>query len=311
MWTVWHEKMVESQSFIIFCQYHLNKSGQAGFFGVRAPAKKTRTANYLKDTSASIIIVELTMNTRRKSPVNIISTEVHHCSMDLRLKILGRLPFFIDLNPSELMMINQRFNSLGFKKDEFIYYSGDPAERMFVVAEGKIKLFQPGFERRNVLLNILLEGDLFGNLTVFGSSTYTDTAQSLTSSCILSISSQSFGEILKEFPSLAIKSLQVMEKRLIAANKRVFEISTLPAEKRIVVTLLTLVEKVGKQTNQGVLIDAPISREDLAEMTATTPETVSRVMSQFQSSGVIESGRKWISIVDWDAFQQLANVESP
>jgi CRP-like cAMP-binding protein len=133
----------------------------------------------------------------------------------------------------------------------------------------------------------------------------------LTSSCILSISSQSFGEILKEFPSLAIKSLQVMEKRLIAANKRVFEISTLPAEKRIVVTLLTLVEKVGKQTNQGVLIDAPISREDLAEMTATTPETVSRVMSQFQSSGVIESGRKWISIVDWDAFQQLANVESP
>jgi len=78
-----------------------------------------------------------------------------------------------------------------------------------------------------------------------------------------------------------------------------------------VVTLLTLVEKVGKQTNQGVLIDAPISREDLAEMTATTPETVSRVMSQFQSSGVIESGRKWISIVDWDAFQQLANVESP
>lgn len=251
------------------------------------------------------------MNTRRKSPVNIISTEVHHCSMDLRLKILGRLPFFIDLNPSELMMINQRFNSLGFKKDEFIYFSGDPAERMFVVAEGKIKLFQPGFERRNVLLNILLEGDLFGNLTVFGSSTYTDTAQSLTSSCILSISSQSFGEILKEFPSLAIKSLQVMEKRLIAANKRVFEISTLPAEKRIVVTLLTLVEKVGKQTNQGVLIDAPISREDLAEMTATTPETVSRVMSQFQSSGVIESGRKWISIVDWDAFQQLANVESP
>jgi hypothetical protein len=46
MWTVWHEKMVESQSFIIFCQYHLNKSGQAGFFGVRPHAKKTRTANY-------------------------------------------------------------------------------------------------------------------------------------------------------------------------------------------------------------------------------------------------------------------------
>ena len=249
------------------------------------------------------------MNTRRKSPINTISTEKHHCSMDLRLKILGRLPFFTDLNQTELKAINQRFSSLGFTKEEYIYFSGDPAERMFVVAEGKIKLFQPGFERRNVLLNILLEGDLFGNLTVFGSSTYSDTAQSLTSSCILSISSQSFGEILEEYPSLAIKSLQVMEKRLIAANKRVFEISTLPVEQRIVVTLLTLGEKLGNKTDQGVLIDAPISREDLAEMTAATPESVSRVMKQFQNNGIIDSGRLWVSILDLAALRKLVEIE--
>lgn len=249
------------------------------------------------------------MKSRRKSPVNMITTEEHHCSIDLRLKILGRLPFFNDLNPSELKTINQRFNSLGFNKDEFIYFSGDPAERMFVVAEGKIKVFQPGFEKRNVLLDILLEGDLFGNLTVFGSSTYADTAQSLTSSCILSISSQSFGEILEEFPTLAIKSLQVMEKRLIAANKRVFEISTLPVEQRIAVTLLTLGEKLGKKTDQGVLIDAPISREDLAEMTAAVPETVSRVMKQFQNNGLIDSGRLWVSIIDLVALSKLVEIE--
>ncbi|MBW6472278.1 MAG: Crp/Fnr family transcriptional regulator [Anaerolineaceae bacterium] len=249
------------------------------------------------------------MNKRRKSPIQMISTEEHHCSIDLRLKILGRLPFFTDLNQTQLKAINQRFNSLGFTKDEYIYFSGDTSERMFVVAEGKIKLFQPGFEKRNVLLNILLEGDLFGNLTVFGSSTYTDTAQSLTSSCILSISSQSFGEILEEYPSLAIKSLQVMEKRLIAANKRVFEISTLPVEQRIVVTLLTLGEKLGKKTDQGVLIDAPISREDLAEMTAATPESVSRVMKQFQNNGIIDSGRLWVSILDLAVLRKLVEIE--
>jgi len=249
------------------------------------------------------------LNKRRKSPIQMISTEEHHCSIDLRLKILGRLPFFTDLNQTQLKAINQRFNSLGFTKDEYIYFSGDTSERMFVVAEGKIKLFQPGFEKRNVLLNILLEGDLFGNLTVFGSSTYTDTAQSLTSSCILSISSQSFGEILEEYPSLAIKSLQVMEKRLIAANKRVFEISTLPVEQRIVVTLLTLGEKLGKKTDQGVLIDAPISREDLAEMTAATPESVSRVMKQFQNNGIIDSGRLWVSILDLAVLRKLVEIE--
>ena len=238
-----------------------------------------------------------------------ITTEEQNCSIGLRLKILGRLPFFTDLPPSELNSINQRFTSFGFNKDEYIYFTGDPADRIYVVAEGKIKIFQPGFEKRNVLLNILLEGDLFGNLSVFGSSTYPDSAQALTSSCVLSISSQSFGQILEEFPSLVIKSLQIMEKRLIEANKRVFGISTLPVEKRITVTLLTLVEKLGKQTDHGLLIDAPISRDDLAEMTAATPETVSRVMKQFQNNGFIDSGRLWVSILNVDALKKLVEVQ--
>ena len=100
-----------------------------------------------------------------------------------------------------------------------------------------------------------------------------------------------------------------MEKRLIAANKRVFEISTLPVEQRIVVTLLTLGEKLGNKTDQGVLIDAPISREDLAEMTAATPESVSRVMKQFQNNGIIDSGRLWVSILDLAALRKLVEIE--
>lgn len=249
------------------------------------------------------------MKARRKSPIQTITTEAHQCSIDLRLKILGRLPFFTDLNLSDLRHVNDRFTSLGFDQDEFIYFTGDLAEKLYVVAEGKIKLFQPGFEKRNVLLDILLEGDLFGNLTMFGPSSYSDTAQSLTSSCVLSISSQSFAEILEDIPSLAIKSLQVMEKRLNAANQRVFAISTLPIEKRVMVTLLKLAEKLGKPSENGLLIDAPISREDLAEMTAATPETVSRIMSQLQGNGLIEGGRKWISILNWDDFQKMTDLE--
>ncbi len=249
------------------------------------------------------------MNARRKSPVNLVFTHEHHCSIDLRLKILGRLPFFTDLTPEELDQVNQQFASLGYEPNEFIYFTGDLAEKMYVVAEGKLKLFQPGFEKRNVLLDILLEGDLFGNLSVFGSKIYPDTVQALTSCCVLSINSQAFGQILEKFPSLAIKSLQIMEKKLIAANQRVFTISTMPVEKRIAATLVTLGEKLGKPTGQGILINAPISREDLAEMTATTPETVSRVLRQYQRIGVIKSGRKWISIINWDGILSLANPE--
>jgi CRP-like cAMP-binding protein len=58
-----------------------------------------------------------------------------------------------------------------------------------------------------------------------------------------------------------------------------------------------------------LLLDVPLSRDDMAEMTGATPETVSRVMSQLQSSGVIESGRQWVGIIDLKALTGLAGEE--
>jgi CRP-like cAMP-binding protein len=48
----------------------------------------------------------------------------------------------------------------------------------------------------------------------------------------------------------------------------------------------------------GVLIEVPLGREDLAAMTGTTTETASRVMSQFQKDGLIETGRQWVALKD-------------
>jgi CRP-like cAMP-binding protein len=249
------------------------------------------------------------MKTRRKSPVNLTTTDQHFCSIDLRLKILGRLPFFSDLSQMELESINQRFNSFGYHASEYIYFAGDVAERLFVVAEGKIKIFQQSDNGRNVLLDILSEGDFFGNLTVLGASGYPDTTQALTSACVLTIHSEGFGQILDEYPRLAIKTIQVMEKRLIAANNQVFTISSLTVEKRIANTLLELGRKLGVNKENSLLIDAPISREDLAEMTAATPETVSRVMKQFQNNGLINSGRLWVSIRNLEELRKFTEID--
>ncbi|PKO05435.1 MAG: hypothetical protein CVU41_12445 [Chloroflexi bacterium HGW-Chloroflexi-3] len=249
------------------------------------------------------------MKTRRKSPVNLITTDQNACSINLRLRILGRLPFFAGLSQKALESINQRFNSIGYNAGEFIYFAGDVADKLFVVAEGKIKIFQHGSNGRNVMLDILAEGDFFGNLTVLGASNYPDTTQALTSTCVLCIQSDGFGQILNDYPRLAIKTIQVVEKRLIAANQRVFKISSLTVEKRIAFTLLELGQKLGVQKDNSLLIDAPISRDDLAEMTAATAETVSRVMSQFQSNGIIESGRLWVSIINMEALRDLSKME--
>lgn len=249
-------------------------------------------------------MMEKPIKARRKSPVQTVTTEAHHCSIDLRLKILARLPFFAGLPANALAGINQRFIEVGYQAGEMIYAAGDAAERLFVVAEGKVKLLQHAPGGRNVLLDILTHGEFFGNLVAFGVVQYPDTAQAQTAACVLSIRSDDFQTILAEHSKLAQKTLALMAERLIAANQRVLQLSALPVEQRIIFTLLALGKKLGRQQEMGLLIDTPLSRDDLAEMTGATPETVSRVVSQLQGSGLIESGRQWFVIKDREALKK-------
>lgn len=246
------------------------------------------------------------MKARRKSPVNLVATEAHQCSIDLRLRILARLPFFAGLPQKAVESINRHFVEVGYQPGDRIYTSGDPADRLYVVAEGKVKILQHAAGGRDVLLDILTTGDFFGSLTALGAAAYSDSAEVQAPACVLSVRSDSFRQILDEYPELALKTLDVMAARLNDANQRVLQISSMPVEKRVAVTLQKLARKLGRQTEEMLLIDVPLSRDDLAEMTSTTPETVSRVLSQLQSGGVIESGRQWVGIRDLNALDNLA-----
>lgn len=249
------------------------------------------------------------MKSRRKSPVNLVTTEPHQCSIDLRLRILGRLPFFAGLPPKALEGINQRFIEVGIQPGERLYTVGDPAERLFVMAEGKVKILQHAADGRDVLLEILTTGDFFGNLAALGAASYHDSAEGQSPGCVLSIASDAFRQILDEHPELALKALDVMAARLQEANQRVLQLSSLPVEKRLAQTLQKLAHKLGRRKEAMLLIDVPLSRDDLAGMTSTTPETVSRVLSQMQSEGIIESGRQWVGIRDLQALEALAEPD--
>lgn len=236
-------------------------------------------------------------------------TEPQHCSISLRLKILGRLPFFTGLSAKALETVNRRFVEIGYQQGDRIYTAGDLAERLFVVAEGKVKLLQHAAGGRDILLDILTSGEFFGNIATLGVASYPDTAQAQTAACILSIRSEDFRQVLDEHPELALKTLEILGDRLNAANRRVLQLSSMPVDRRIAFTLLQLGAKLGRKQDKGLLIDVPLSRDDLAEMTGTTSETASRVISQLQTNGSIDSGRQWISITDWESLEALAGQE--
>ena len=242
---------------------------------------------------------------RLKSPVRLDWVDPKVCSLEYRLKIIRRLPFFKHLPAEAISKINALFHDRDVSTDERIYFEGEEAGHLYLVAMGKIKLVRNTASRHDVLLDILHGGDYFGSLSTFGGRVHTETAIAQTDCCILQISSEDFETVLTKYPDVTRKVLGAVSKRLTESQEIVKQLSTYTVEQRIASALLRLAGKLGETRGQGVLIQLPFSRQDLAAMTGSTTETVSRVMSHFTKEGLVKSGRKWVTITNMKRLEEL------
>ncbi len=242
---------------------------------------------------------------RPRSPVRLDWIDPAVCSLDYRLKIIRRLSFFSFLPEDAVREINLLFHDKGFSPGQPVYFEGDKAQYLYLVAMGKVKLVRNTASGHEILLDILHGGEYFGNLKLLGADAYAETAIAQTDCCILQISSQDFETILARHPEVTRKVLTAVGKRLEESRELIQQLSTYTVEQRIASALLRLAGKLGEQRDESVLIQLPISRQELAAMTGTTTETVSRVMSRFADSGLIQSGRKWVAVTQRAGLEKL------
>ena len=242
---------------------------------------------------------------RPKSPVRLEWVDPAVCSLDYRLKIISRLPFFRHLPHEAIVEINRLFDDCEVTAGQALYFEGDPAAHLYLVTTGKVKLLRHTNLGREVLLDILQAGEYFGNLAHLNQKGYTETAIAQTDGCILQISAENFEKVLDRYPHVTLKVLDAVSKRLEESQEIVKQLSSYTIEQRIAAALVRLSKKLSEQRQEGVLIQLPFSRQDLASMTGTTVETVSRVMSRLTVDGLISTGRKWVFINDLEALEGI------
>ncbi|HWV22728.1 MAG TPA: Crp/Fnr family transcriptional regulator [Thermomicrobiales bacterium] len=245
---------------------------------------------------------------RRQSPVEAVTFEPEmHCSVPEQRRLLGQSPFFSKLDDDAIVDIQRRFRQQHYHAGDRIQRAGDIATRLSVVAAGVVKIVRPTLDGQDVLLDFVGAGEYFGSLAELGDSLYREDVTAHTDCCILNTTAEIFHDLLRQYPTVALAALTMVAARLNEAQATIEQLSAYPADQRIASVLLQLVDKIGKQRGTDVLIQMPLSRQDIADMTGAKVETVSRVMSDFRRSGLIESGRRWISVVDRDALAAIAD----
>ncbi|MCA9914785.1 MAG: Crp/Fnr family transcriptional regulator, partial [Anaerolineae bacterium] len=126
--------------------------------------------------------------------------------------------------------------------------------------------------------------------------------------CVLTITGDDFQKILQQYPGVSLVMLEIVSARLREAREIIHQLSASSVESRLAATLLKLASKLGKTQNDELLIQLPLSRQDLADMTGATVETISRTMSQFRKQKLIDSGRRWVAITDRDGLKEIAGL---
>lgn len=222
------------------------------------------------------------------------------------MRVLQHVAMFSDLSPDRLTEVNGKMTALAWAEDDPLYQSGDTADHLYVLASGRAKAFRSTPDGQDVVVDLIAPGDLFGGLQTLGQPQHTETVQALTTVCALRIGTEEFREILTEQPQVALRVLDSVSAQLSLARSSVTQQSTATVAQRVAAALLRLAEKFGETGANGTLIQIPLSRADLAGMTGSTTESVSRAMSRLRRDGVIDSGRRWTAILDHDRLEALA-----
>ncbi|HDQ14183.1 MAG TPA: Crp/Fnr family transcriptional regulator [Sediminispirochaeta sp.] len=247
------------------------------------------------------------MSDRHDSPVQMPVFEYAACTATLRRRILGNNPLFSDLQEGDIKEVNRRFSSQSFDQGETVIRAGQRAERFYILATGAAKLIQPQESGRMVLHDILSTGDYFGAIFGFGygPGEYGETVITDSPMCSISIDSRAFRSILTDYPKVALRAVDAFSNRLSLAYEMLGRLGSSSVESRIAFVLLRLAAKLGRPWEGKTLIHAPLTREDIASMAATSTESCSRVMSDLRKRGLIDAGRRWVAIVDPPGLEEL------
>lgn len=179
---------------------------------------------------------------------------------------------------------------------ESVFRQGDPAAEFFFLIGGRLKVSQVTPDGRQVVVRHVNPGDLYGIAMALKRDDYPGTAMAVAESVTLAWDTRHWPDFVGRNPSLAMGALQTVGQRLQDAHTRIRELSTEEVERRVAHALLRLANQAGRKVEEGILIDFPITRQDVAEMTGTTLHTVSRILSAWEEQGLVGSGRKKILI---------------
>jgi CRP/FNR family cyclic AMP-dependent transcriptional regulator len=209
--------------------------------------------------------------------------------------VLRRAPIFAGLTEAEMHSLGRRVSKRHFQRGELLFSEGDTCQGLFLVVNGKIRIFKTSAAGREQVLSNEGPGSSFAELPVFDGGNYPASASALEDADVLFISRKDFQSFCREHPDVALKVIAIVGSRLRRLVGIIEDLSFTTVRQRLISLVIRLAQSTGTGSPDGIRLELPEGHQGLAAELGTVRELISRNLSRLQAEGLIEvEGRKLV-----------------
>ena len=223
--------------------------------------------------------------------------------------MLGRVPIFAGLSATQLRALDGRLAARRFARDQVVFEEGQPAQGLYVVARGAVRIYKSSPQGREQVLAIERAGNTVAEIPLFDGGPYPASVSAVEDSDLLFLSRQDFEALCREHPEVPLQVLAAVGRRLRQLVAIIEELSFRTVRHRLAALLVEQASSSGKETGAGVEVTLSLTNQEIASRIGTVRELVSRTLGQFESSGLLERRGRAILIPDLEALKALAGGE--
>lgn len=216
--------------------------------------------------------------------------------MDTRA-FLRQVPLFESLSEDELQALSNVTIARTFTRDSIIILAEEEGDTLFIIRRGQVKVSIVSEDGREVILSLLGPDAVFGELSLLDGKPRSANVIATEETDLIMLRRADFVQLIYRVPRIATALLAELASRLRKTDRQIEGLALLDVTSRISETLLQLAGERGVETAEGVVIQHRPTHQDLANMSGTTRETVSRVLKRLESQGYIACRGRTITIL--------------
>ncbi len=214
--------------------------------------------------------------------------------------------FFELLDAEERSALEATGARQAYPRSAVLFREGSPSVSVIIVLSGRVKISSDTASGTEVVLAIRGPGALLGELSAIDGGPRSATVTALEPVTVLSITSADFQRHLLAHGRVAFVFMRVLTRRLRDADRKRIEFGAFDTTGRVAARLVELADRFGRQTEEGLRIDLPLSQDELAGWTGSSREAVTKALRALRAEGWIRTGRLRVVITDLAALRDRA-----